>query len=472
MQSSAGLWTTLRKLPPRLADAMHREAQQCPPLFGHRDLPKPLGKDYASRVFCRDGKRVAEGTNGMKFHVTIDFPDDLWQASGEWTEGALRQLVRGYAERGISAVHWIDYGNRADGLWEAGSYLDRKETAAPFIERVPNPLTVVVDEAHKHGLRAYSVLKAFDLCFAMPWASYPLGKGPGPPVGLPHVGGEGNWAIRWLRERPELRACLHPSLHEGDEPRWPIRTIRLWHEDDGLSEAPPIRIFVSADNGTYRPYSGPMDVRFGSRIRRPPVFTPAPEQALGNEGVFSCLGLSGLEIPEPFVCLEPTKPWALANTLQALVEVEDAAGQVVRFTYGLIPRQVPRGRWREVGIAFDAAYQTPVPGRGWTWVRSGGRTRVELAELGLVGIARGRNEYLTGVVELAYPEARAYLVGMVQNAVEAGVDGVDLRFSTHTESLDWENYGFGPPIIEEFKQRHGVDIDTEPFDRALWRRLR
>jgi hypothetical protein len=49
---------------------------------------------------------------------------------------------------------------------------------------------------------------------------------------------------------------------------------------------------------------------------------------------------------------------------------------------------------------------------------------------------------------------------------------VDIRPGSHTESLDREYYGFGPPAVEEFRRRHGVNLAKDAFDRAAWRRLR
>ena len=411
----------------------------------------------------------------MDFHVTIDFPDDLLGAEGEWSEKLLRELVRAYARRGVTALHWIDYGGAGDGMWDAGSYFDAGGVGSRFIERVPHPLRVVCDEAHKNGLRTYTVLKIFDLALGMPYtSSSPLGQGPTPPVGLPHVGGEGIWAARWLREYPHRRVCLHPALPVDDKPSLPIGTIRLWHETDVLSETSAIQIFTSTDNSTYQPYSGPMEISITSRHQRPPVFVPAPEKAFGEPGTFTCIELVGLDISEPFLCLKPSEPFNLANSLEALVDVEDTDGEAVSFTYGLVAMGNTAPPWQpELGIAFDVGRRTPVPGRGASGIqRSAGRIRVDFQQLGFLGLARGRNKYVTGVVELAYPEVRAWLVGMINDAIDAGVDGVDIRQNSHTECLDWENYGFGPPLIKEFQRRYGVDISTEPFDRAAWRRLR
>jgi hypothetical protein len=408
----------------------------------------------------------------MEFHVTVDFCDDLWFAGQTWDEARLRELVRLYAARGIRGIHWIELGGMGDGMFDKGGYVDRLGTGWDFIRRVPDPLRVVADEAHRAGMRVFSVIKCLDFAAGMPWSALPAGEALQSPVGVSFVGGEGVWGHRWIRENPTLRAELHPSLKER-RPRRPIGTIRLWHEAAGLSGG-AFRILVSENNRNYEPYKGPQKISIADRRRRPPVFAPAPEVAYGAEGLFSCVEISGLGLTAPFIAIEMDGERPLANTLAALVEMEDIDGHPAAFTYGLIPVITPENRspdWHSAGIAFDAAINTPVPGRGWTFTQSGGRFRVGFKESGFLGLARGRNEFLGGVVELAYPQARQWLTAMASRAADAGCDGVDIRTTTHTESLDWENYGFGQPVIEELKRR-GVDATASGFDRAAWRKLR
>jgi sugar phosphate isomerase/epimerase len=407
----------------------------------------------------------------MECHVTIDFNDDLWCAGQAWDEQKLRELVRVYAKRGIRGIHWLDQGGIGDGLYDRGAYVDRLGTAWDFIRAVPDPLRVIADEAHRADMRVFSVIKCFDLAAGMPWSVLPAGEAPQPPVGVSFIGGEGVWGHRWIREHPKLRAELHPALREK-LPRKPIRTIRLWHDSPGLSGS-SVKIRVSENNRAYGLYDGPRKISISDRRRKPPVFTPAPEAAYGAEGLYSCIEISELNIAAPFIAIE-LEGAPLANSLAALAELEDIDGNAAAFTYGLIPVITPENRapdWRVAGIAFDGAIGTTIPGRGWTFTESGGRHRFELKASGFLGLARGRNDFLGGVVELAYPQTRQWLAAMAARAADAGCDGVDIRTTTHTESLDWENYGFGEPVIEELKRR-GADAAVSGFDRAAWRKLR
>ena len=53
------------------------------------------------------------------------------------------------------------------------------------------------------------------------------------------------------------------------------------------------------------------------------------------------------------------------------------------------------------------------------------------------------------------------------------LDGI--AFLTYAENFSQryeDEFGYSPPIVEEFRRRHGVDIRHEEFDRDAWRRLR
>ena len=79
-----------------------------------------------------------------------------------------------------------------------------------------------------------------------------------------------------------------------------------------------------------------------------------------------------------------------------------------------------------------------------------------------------------GPLEFAYPDAREALATTLARYVTAGgYDGI--AFLTYAENFSQryeDEFGYSPPIVEEFQRRHGVDIRREDFDRDAWRRLR
>lgn len=73
-------------------------------------------------------------------------------------------------------------------------------------------------------------------------------------------------------------------------------------------------------------------------------------------------------------------------------------------------------------------------------------------------------KYLSGVPCYAFPEVRAYRLGLIEELMSYGVDGVFMSTRSHTTGFG-ENvllqYGFNPPVAEAFRQRYGVDILTD-----------
>ncbi|MBN1512128.1 MAG: hypothetical protein JXB13_08945 [Phycisphaerae bacterium] len=75
--------------------------------------------------------------------------------------------------------------------------------------------------------------------------------------------------------------------------------------------------------------------------------------------------------------------------------------------------------------------------------------------------------YQCGVLEMAYPESRELMVGrMVDFVNEFGSDGVYVCARTHSPPADdADQYGFSPPVVQEYRRRHGIDITEDPrFD--------
>jgi len=436
------------------------------------------------------GKRLPQ--TKLAFHATVDVPDDL-MGDADWDDETVRKLIRTLADRGVRRVYWIDYLGRDGGLWASGSWwLFNSERPRRFYERVPEPMAVVSDECHRLGLEAYGQVKPFDLAFGAPWAVSPDDEPS--TTGLQIVGGWMGGAPYFLRQHPDRRLRLHPALVR-DCPVGPSSTVARpegvaigeiclhhWGSDPLELRSEDLTIWVSRENRTYTRYEGQFAFEEHTVNYAPPRFVPAPAVRLGGERPCRRVRLSGLEIDTPYIAVEMGRTAAakgITNFISALVSVTDTKGRPVPLTYGLVgsflPGQDSRiGDFREVGIAFDAAHQTPYAqwGRGAGLRQSIGRHPFTLRPGGWVGMAIGRNLYPNGYMDLSYPEVREWLLARFAQLFELGADGVDLRFTSHTETLDWENYGFSEPVRRAYRERYGVDIAEEVFDRSLWRRLK
>jgi len=89
-------------------------------------------------------------------------------------------------------------------------------------------------------------------------------------------------------------------------------------------------------------------------------------------------------------------------------------------------------------------------------------------------VDRNGRRHHYGVMEWAYPEARRYWTNLVQDIVTRyDVDGLYLDTRTECMAPDYaDQFGFNPPVVEEYRRRYGVDMLTQDFDIEAWRALR
>ncbi|REJ97479.1 MAG: hypothetical protein DWQ34_02160 [Planctomycetota bacterium] len=126
--------------------------------------------------------------------------------------------------------------------------------------------------------------------------------------------------------------------------------------------------------------------------------------------------------------------------------------------------------WLTYGL-FDNGSQADVGYSGFPYAAED-RLRVEHPEWAPVN--RWGTWRQGGPLEFAYPEARRAMAEyLTKYVVEGGYDG--LSFLTYAENFSQRyetEFGFGEPVVAEYRRRHGVDILREPFDRSEWSRLR
>ena len=78
-----------------------------------------------------------------------------------------------------------------------------------------------------------------------------------------------------------------------------------------------------------------------------------------------------------------------------------------------------------------------------------------------------------GVLCLAYPEARKYLIDKFLSILDGYYfDGLFLCFRTEAKPPEHaDTFGFNEPIRQDYLERYGRDINTENFDIGLWHDL-
>ncbi len=91
--------------------------------------------------------------------------------------------------------------------------------------------------------------------------------------------------------------------------------------------------------------------------------------------------------------------------------------------------------------------------------------------------ARDGRTRFRGLLQYAWPEAREFRVRQARELLDLGADGIHLSTSAHCRHMPnvHENdfYGFGAPVVEEYRRRFGVDITADDgFDREAWHEIK
>ena len=387
-----------------------------------------------------------------RLSVCVDFYDDL--LTGPFDRDRLRALLRIFRDARMDRVYWI-YTHRRDGA----AYLRRTpfariaENAEATYRAVGEFLPAAVEAAHALGMELYAVYKPFDLAHN---DTFPFGSAAARTYGLgmQSLSGEIFCGLRSMVPLAHLRMKRRTDDLPPDLDRRVIGRVRF----TGLDAAPTrvrrehIRLAVSRDNGAFLPYSAPFE------------FIDAIEN--GRRVVT----LAGLRIAEPFFAVEtPFRDGGatLRNTLADLARVYDTEGRELPFTYGLLSRADRYGP----DVAADArlALWPELAREGYCFnlpdFHAPERPHTALdGRRGYLAFARGKELFIAGALAPAYDEVHDFWLSHVRECLDAGVDGVDLRDAQHNRSLAWEEYGFEPPVVEEYRRRHGED-DPARFDR-------
>lgn len=409
------------------------------------------------------------------FHleVAVDLPDDLFYAP--YTQAMLDQLFEEYASWGVRRCHWI-YDDK-DNWWNYffgpgySNYLKTKENLGGDIFKA------AVEAAHRQGIELYGIFKPFEMGYML----NTLGEGTPEAKErgrFGRIGGVISRCCDHVIDHRELMTCRKPGAY-GPSENDVFTRIELVSDQSAPAAftAEQIRLFVSDDNNTYRPYDGP--VQYDEIVE---------ERVDGNAKNRPCriMQLSGLEIRSPFLAIAvPGNAGSFGNTLGNLIHVYGDQGEEQRITLGIVPRAgqldydiekatISNSKGLDFchfGIEYDNVAGTPsacLAGYDGIkeWFALDGKH-------GFIGVARGKDREAVAVMSPAFKETREWWLTWVKDILEAGADGVEIRVRNHHSHLSWCDFGYEAPVRDEFLNRYGVDIwATDDFDRGAWRTLR
>ncbi len=214
----------------------------------------------------------------------------------------------------------------------------------------------------------------------------------------------------------------------GTEKRMPLRITK-----DNLA------IYTSEDNLHYTLYDQPFDFTSG--------LTP--------EG-YNMFTVSGLNLDSMFVKLSHVRPFDKGPDFsfafrpdKSHMEVFDTDGNAKAVAWRVNASNVdgPNGSLC-LHALFDVALDH------------------DRYEIGFVTGVLDRlvDRYFVGVPEFCIPAVMEHQVARFRELAAYPFDGFMMNYRTHSVILNPEEYGFNPEVRDLYRQRHGVDIWTEPFD--------
>lgn len=346
-----------------------------------------------------------------------------------------------------------------------------------------NPNREAIRAAQAKGMKAFAIFKPYE---SGTGRTLPLGTAhPTRDQGLPDVGGIAYGFCAFTLKNPQMRLQRRPDPTYTQRIRQPITSIDLLfcrdrelleEQGEAVPEETPlvpenleqtVRVFASTDNGTYErldPGSYQVTLHEESMVLTDAEGVPLRED--GQPSPVTRIHVSGLSMAPTLRFL--AVQWGEAGETAwlippSMVRTNGPSGTVptsitTQVRQNLIPLGGERtwGDFRKNGFEFHEY--------GW------GRRHPGWDKTQQIGIARGWNTHLKGILCEAYPEVRAYWLARIQALLEVGADGIDIRLVGHSAmDTDYASYGYNPPVVEAFRKEYGraPDGGIEDFKKLM-----
>ncbi len=400
--------------------------------------------------------------------VTVDFPDDV--IYGPFSLKLIDEIMCQIRYMGASRVYWLYYGDvEQDSYWAGNIYIyNGIFTYGPqTIADIGEPLKAAVPIAHRHGLEIYGVIKPYNLGMS---GSHSEGSDLFDSNGIQRIGGNVGQVIPFLDKYPHTRMKRKP--YDGpDYTNLNIDRIKLLKKDDSPTriKAENIQIWTSNNNYEYK------------KIDINPTFKTSIEPAQKKtrdyygETVTECgqpistITLDDINIKEKYVLVTTDfqdENGDFVNTAVSMIEPYHKSK--------IIPSEIatlstvwhsPRN-FRTGGLEFDSGFGTllgsldssnkpPEVINNWNTHQRGG----------IIAVAKGKNNYLPSTPCEMYPEVQKLWDGWVDRVLATGVDGIDIRISSHGNLVDAPyEYGFDSPTIKKFINENGYEPSDNQTD--------
>lgn len=321
-------------------------------------------------------------------------------------------------------------------------------------------LAEAANSAHVHGLKFFAEIKLFEgggmgmiLPHSMP---YPDGV-----VAFRDLRGIFPVATPFAVKNPELNLKRRDGTFKCSEP---VSAIRIVKGDDRPTrvKAKDLLLWTSTANNRFVPYNGPVSFRetIETRYRFP------------NYRKCRILHLEGLKIPDGHEYFLIRCPLAdakgdFSNQMGNIIELAGPGGKIMPHTMSTGPVSLDdhyaslyKSETKKHLIRYLQLPEVQAEISDRKKMEEHYRDFYSFGEFsltdwvtfdkeGFLAAACGKPEYIPGHLNPVYPEVREHWLGLIRFCLDRGVDGINLRLSSHTLfSESWE-YGFNEPVLRE-----------------------
>ena len=396
-------------------------------------------------------------STSIQLHTTIDFYDDLLYAGRLFEPHEYDAMFATLAAMGMKRVNWIVH------TWWT---LDREPIAGH-----PNLLSFLVEKAHAHGLEIDAHIKPYEGGFSVPGRSYLPHTFPKPKgvAIIDDLRGLTPICDPFAAANPHLRYQRPPEDCTADREITRIDLVKLGTDPTRI-RAEHLSLYVGEQNGKLEPF--PCEFELVETIEWREGFTHGQRCRV--------LSLRGFRIPSKYRyvfvrCSVTEGEPDFGNIPLRLMEIYDEQGDslpCIPAEERIDPAKVqcpwpethvlPYALEDEVKAFFADRKKVEAACRDlYVYDRRSGEPYHEgshyLDQRGFAGVACGKNPAMQGVLNLIHPEVQDYWLEIVNEAITAGVDGINIRFAGHSsKSHERDEYGLGEmQIMKEARLASG-----------------
>ena len=389
----------------------------------------------------------------LELHATTDVVDEFFVAGRFLDQAHFDALMDYLAALGVKRLDWL-YGYQ----W----------TIYPDYPGGFDLLAYAVKAAHARGLRFDVVLKPFEAAaiYTMP-QTFPA---PSPDNFWPSVRGHVTALEPFVVQHPEWCWKHRPSNVDGGGAIRSIRLVSLSDEATSLTAKDLCIWTTDRVGGEFQRYEAPFTFRDTVQDRSTPGDSPARR----------VLVLDGLNIPpsQRYIeirCSQPDPHPEFTGELRQMVELVDETGAVLpvtpampsplgevwkRLTESPIMRElIWYGRQADFRdfckdrdqVLRAGEHMRHYSGNSYHWMLH------TLKKGAPVTMARGVDDHVP-ILNPIYPEVREHWMAHVRDCLDRGVDGINIRPTTHFIAHNFGDYGFNEPVLEQMAKNPDLDV--------------